>query len=290
LNRRRAPVRRAWIGRTLARLALAGVAALLTWKLVAEFIEPHFLLWLRPASPALEASTVGGTTVRLYSDTRPYIGKIAALQKGLIWLHDGRQIVKEGYGFGCPIIEVGGQAYLARHARTETILLQEGTRLVKHFALDTVDTPIQLLRRKYRPAPSLGIVTFQYDIHPDGTIDVQVDFSGLKVPWDRAYLMNEQGANHFLNYSDSNGSELEAADIGIWQRVEESASRACFDSPSLDLRFCVEPEERPILYFGRERYWQYNWRGVYYLSWSGIDIELEGPRESYRYRIVLEAR
>lgn len=290
MNRQRTRVRRAWIGRTVARLALTLAAALLAWKLVAEVIEPHFLLWLRPALQALEAPTVSGTTVRLYRDTRPYVGKIAGLQKGLIWLHDDRQIVEEGYGFGCPIIEIGGQAYLAKHAKTETIPLQEGTRLVKHFEVDTLDTPIRLLRRKYRPVSSLGTVTFQYDVQPDGTIDVEVDFSELKAPWGRAYLMNEQGANHFFNYSDSNGSELEAGDIGIWQRIEESASRACFDSPSRGLRFCIEPEEKPILYFGRERYWQYNWRGVYYLSWSGIDIEVEGPREAYRYRIVLEAR
>jgi hypothetical protein len=270
----------------------------LVWKLVAEAIEPHFLLWLRPASPALEAPTVGGTKVRLYSDTRPYIGKIAGLQKGLVWLHDGREIVEEGYGFGCPIIVIDGQAYIAKHASIERIALQEGmgqpsaqdvTRLVKHYQVDTVDTPIRLLRRKYRTVSSLGTVTFQYDVHREGTIDVQVDFSGLNVPWDTAYLMNEQGANHFLNYSDSDGSELDATDIGIWQKMESSVTRACFDSLSRGLRFCVEPPERSILYVGRERYWQYNWRGVYYLSWSGIDIELEGPRDSYSYRIVLEA-
>jgi hypothetical protein len=166
---------------------------------------------------------------------------------------------------------------------------QQGTRLVKHYEIDTVDTPIRFLQRKYRPIPSLGTVSVQYDIYPSGIIDVEVNFSGVHQEWQKTYVMNEQGARHFVRYADSSGLALQAPEIGIWQQADPSIERACFEREASDLRFCVEPEEEPVVYYGRERYWQRNWRGLYYLSWAGIDIEIEGPRDVYRYRIILEA-
>jgi hypothetical protein len=156
--------------------------------------------------------------------------------------------------------------------------------------MNTVDTPIRFLQRKYRPVPSLGTVSVQYDVYPDGVVDVKVDFSQLRQEWSRAYLMNEQGARHFVRYKDDSGLELEADEIGIWQKVGGGARYACLSTKHYDLEFCIEPEEAPTVYYGRERYWQRNWRGLYYLSWAGADIELDPPRQTYRYRIVLEAK
>jgi len=47
--------------------------------------------------------------LRLHSDTRPHVGKIAGLQKGLVWVQAGQTLVEEGYGFGCPIVEYNGE-------------------------------------------------------------------------------------------------------------------------------------------------------------------------------------
>jgi hypothetical protein len=276
-------------------LALAALGALILWQGAAEIIEPYYLLYLRSGPEPVEAATAGGTVLRLYADTRPHVGKITGLQKGLVWVQGGQLLVEEGYGFGCPILEVNGQAYVSRHAEVEVSSRGEATRLSKRYTMDTIDTPIRFLRRKYRPVPSLGVVTFHYDIRPDGIIDVGVDFSGVKAEWSRAYLMNEQGARRFTHYWDTNGTRLEAVEIGIWEPAETPPSRACFASNasgSADgspLRFCVEPGEPTTVYYGRERYNQYNWRGIYTLSWSGIDLEVEGPRQNYAYRIVLEA-
>jgi hypothetical protein len=292
---RQANTRRTFIRRILIRLAAVPIILLVAWQLTAEIVEPHALLWFQPSSPLLEVPGIAGTTLRLHSDTRPRVGKIAGLQKGLVWVQGRRTLVQEGYGFGCPIIESEGRAYISRHATIEvrpvspSFSQQGGRRLVKHYEIDTIDTPIRFLRRKYRTVPSLGTVSVQYDISPSGVIDVEVDFSQIHQGWQKAYLMNEQGARYFVRYADSSGLALQAPDIGIWQRTGQSVRRACFEREASDLRFCIEPEERPILYYGRERYWQRNWRGFYYLSWAGIDIEIEGPRNVYRYRIVLEA-
>jgi hypothetical protein len=204
-------------------------------------------------------------------------------------------LVEEGYGFGYPIVEYNGQAYLSRHAEVEMSAAGDGMRLVKRYHIDTVDTPVQFLRVKYRSVPSLGVITFQYDVLPDGVIDVAVDFSDLRVPWTRAYLMNEQGARAFTRYQDEKGTYLEGKQIGIWESPGEFTAPACWSSADDAFRFCVEPyRESPqppaVVYYGRERYNQYNWRGIYYLSWSGVDLELEAPQSVYRYRITLEAR
>jgi hypothetical protein len=136
------------------------------------------------------------------------------------------------------------------------------------------------------------VVVVRYDVHPDGIIDVEVDFSGLKRAWNKAYLMNEQGAHFFTRYRDSDGRQVGASELGIWHQASPPPARACFDGSKVRLSFCVQVEE-PVnlaVYYGRERYNQYNWRGIYYLAWSGVDIEIGGSRPSYRYRIVLEAQ
>ncbi len=281
-------MRRMW--RVLGGMGIFLALFLFGWKLVAEWIEPHFLLWLGPKEPFLEVPAVGGTALRLYSDTRPHVGKVAGLQKGLAWIRDGRLLIEEGYGFGCPIIEWEGMAYLSQHAEIEMVEHGERTSLIKRYIIDTVDMPIQLLRRKYRRVPSLGQVVFQYDMDPSGAIDVEVDFSGLRVAWTRAYLMNEQGARRFIHYTDVTGRALSGNEVGIWEPSARFVPRACFESRDRQLQFCVEAQPPAKVYYGRERYEQYNWRGIYYLSWAGVDIELTAPRDVYHYRVTLEVQ
>jgi hypothetical protein len=261
------------------------------WQGVAEAIEPYWTLQLygllTRSKAGIELAIGPESIITLHREPRPHIGKIAALQKGLIWRVAGQTLVEEGYGFGAPIIELQGQAY---NSRTATIYFDpyaDGYHLRKVFVMDTIDTPARLLRRKYRPVEPIGEVAVDYVALPDGLIEVQVDFSGLTVPWDRAYIMNEQGARRFTRYHDDAGLALQGAEIGIWQTT--TASRACFASDGVGAQFCVLSEPGGALLLGRERYLQWNWRGVYSLSWAGVDIELDGPRESYHYRLQLEA-
>ena len=179
--------RRVWAG-----LAVCILGLIACWKLTAEIIEPHFFLWLLPKSRVLQVAALNDTDVRLYEDTRPYIGKVAGLQKGLVWVRGRRVLVEEGYGFGCPIVEFEGRAYNSRQAEIELVSVEGGARLIKRFHIDTLDTPIRLLRRKYRPVPSLGIIAVTYDVMPDGVIDVDVDLTQMAREWSRVYLMNER--------------------------------------------------------------------------------------------------
>lgn len=252
-----------------------------------ETREPYIWLFLEDLlypKPAPYTVTLSDRlAVRLYADTRPHTGKIARLQKGLLLVADGRERVEEGYGFGLPLVEVAGQAYLSRTASIE----QEGNTLVKRYIMDTVDTPSGFLRRKYEPVPPIGSVVVRYTPGAEGVIVISADFSGIDKPWDMAYLMNEQGARAFTRYEEP-GLVVEDGELGKWQ--PSTAQRSCLSSQDRSLQFCVETEEEGLRYYGRERYNQYYWIGVYVLSWAGIDLELEAPVAEVEYHILLEGR
>ena len=116
-------------------------------------------------------------------------------------------------------------------------------------------------------------------------IEVEVDLSGLETAWDRAFLMNEQGARFFTRYEEA-GLAVEGEDLGKWQPT--NARQGCVVADDGSVRFCVETEQEMPRYYGRERYNQYYWVGVYALSWAGIDLELEPPLTRFQYRIVVE--
>jgi len=227
--------------------------------------------------------------IRVHATTRPHIGKIAALQKGLVLVHRGEALIEEGYGFGMPIIDTPAGAHISRHA--ETALHRDGAadKLVKTYRIDVRDTPTRPFSRKYKDVDALGHVVFTYTVRPPDTIEVNVDFRGLQAPWDRAYLMNEQGARAFTSYHEPGGTMRDASDIGIWEA--STAPFGCWSAPAHALRFCVETPAGQPGFVGRERYRQFNWLGFYALSWSGIDIVVDEPRETYAYtiRVMREA-
>lgn len=270
-------------------MARAGIAVLV-WLLIAEAVEPHWTLapasMLFPRPAPLQIPALGDTTLRLYADSRPHVGKIAGLQKGLVWVASGRELVEEGYGFGCPIVQLEGRSYNSRQAETEVLSSGGQTRLIKRYMVDTLDTPVRLLQRKYRPIPAQGIVSVTYDLQPQGVIDIHVDLTQIEGRWERVFLMNEQGASAFPYYRDARGKRYGPQELGIWE--QGTREEACFESQEGRYSFCVQPGEG-LAYFGREQYWQYNWRGAYRLSWAGIDVVIEGPRDHYEYRIVLRA-
>jgi hypothetical protein len=260
------------------------VLLVLAYLILKEIQEPYLWLYVddlldpEPAPRTLALSQ--GMAVRLYSGTRPHTGKVARLQKGLVLDIDGSELIEEGFGFGLPLVEVEGQAYLSRSAS----VVQEGNVLVKRYQLDTIDTPSGFLRSKYEAVPSIGSVVVSYTVGAD-VIRLKVDLSGLGVEWDRVFLMNEQGAQSFTRYREP-GLEVEEDQFGKWQAT--TARTGCIVAEDVSVQFCIETESEGPRYYGRERYNQYYWVGVYALSWAGIDLQLEPPMDQFEYQIRVE--
>ena len=147
------------------------VALLVLMVVVKESREPYLWLFaddvLHPKPAPHTVALADGLAVRLYTDTRPHTGKVARLQKGLVLVADGGERVEEGFGFGLPLIEVDGQAYLSRSASVQRV----GNALVKRYQMDTLDTPSGFLRRKYKPVPPMGTVTVTYTVAAGGIGD-----------------------------------------------------------------------------------------------------------------------
>ena len=274
-------------------LASCGAACVLAlfWQGLAEAVEPHWTLQLyglfSRSKDGVEVAVGPDSSVLLYGEARPHVGQIAALQKGLVWEYDGQFLIEEGHGFGAPIIVAQGQRYHARNASIYFDPTATEFRLRKVFVMDTVETPMRLLRRRYRPSEPIGEVAVTYVVRSGGIIDVEVDCSGLTVPWEQALIMNEQGARHFTRYADDSGLLLRGREIGPWQQT--TASTACLQSVADEVQFCVTSEAGGSLFYGRERRLQWNWRGAAGLSSSGVNIVLDGPQDIYRYRIELGA-
>ena len=259
-----------------------------------EAIEPHWIIrlgdLLRPGPAAASLDLGSGLAVRVYSDTRPHVGKITPVQKGPVLTQDGVELIEEGYGFGAPIVIYDGRSFLSQTAEVRQPAEASAPQIVKRFRIDVEDTWTQLLRRKYRPVEPLGSVVFTYTVAAAGVLDVAVDLTGLRIRPELVYLANEQGARSFTRYSDSSGISRTFADVPDTpdQWVPATAERTCFTAEARRIRFCVETQPGQAKYVGRERYFQRRWSGLFSLSWAGTDIELREPAGVYRYRIVVD--
>ena len=275
----------------IRRALLLLLGTILILVAVKERYDPFLVLFLddllRPKPAPLTVPMHDGLALRMYTDTRPHVGKVASLQKGLVLVYEGQEWVEEGYGFGLPIVQAGDVAYLSRHATTSLIQGQDGVTVVKSYTMDVADRPTRFLQVKYEDVEPLGTVEFRYTLRGPGTIAVDVDFTGLEVDWDRAYLMNEQGAINFPIYQDGDGRLWHGDEVGIWRATDDPFG--CWQHREEALRFCVETEPGRRTFVGRERYNQYRWTGIFYLSWSGIDVEIDPPVDRYRYTIRVEA-
>jgi hypothetical protein len=103
-------------------------------------MEEEFLSSSNPITIDLDR----GVSCRLYEDTRPHHLEISALQKGLVMLVGGNEVIEEGAGFGAPVVIYQNRPFFSSSA--EILFQPEGPykTLIKSFTIDTVS------RKKFR--------------------------------------------------------------------------------------------------------------------------------------------
>ena len=256
-------------------------------------------------------------SLQLYSDTRPHIGQIAGLQKGLILVHNGTSLVGEGTGFGVPVARYREKTYFSGSSIVQVFEKNNRTTIVKQFVLDMVSQKelgkakigssmvrkfwmrlddlymkhkrLRLLqinnlyksmgyKVNYVKVKSKGKINVTYSIKKP-IIHVKADFSALeKKNLQRIFILNEQGARYFRKYSDSNGTVLFDKKIGAWNNVE--AEWASITNEKGEFGFRLWKVNDAIMHVGREFL-----EGTF--DWVGLDYEVNPEKTSFEYDIEM---
>jgi len=255
--------------------------------------------------------------LRIYSDTRPHTWKIADLQKGLILVRDGKEVVGEGTGFGLPILVCSHETYFSGTSKVFVAQHREGWVIRKEYMMDRTSRnkfrnvtlenrgarsffahlahlyqrhskfrflTLKSLTRKIdidttfvKTIPA-GNVTVTYSIDKRGIL-VKADFKQLKaVKLERIFMLNEQGATIFRKYVDSQNTMLTDGKIGAWDDI--GAEWASLTVPGEDFGFRLWKKDGSVLRRGREFLEDS-------LDWVGLDYEISPKNTAFEYSIEI---
>lgn len=256
-------------------------------------------------------------SVRVYRDNKPHCLETALLQKGLVLIHKDKELIEEGIGFGVPVIKYqdktlfSGNAQIftgtdpqsfEKHYLLDTVstksfykthvndnfyeaihkLFEKG--YLGHQTMQPINNKIMELREilkiktEFRQVKPRGIVKIKYSLLGD-RVGVSADFSSLPLEGCmEILLLNEQGANSFSYYKDTDGLRLVGSRIGAWDLV--SAKRASLASTVGNLAFSLEPKASARLFRGWEKT-----RNRF--SWAGLSYSMPPSTKAFDYLIQL---
>jgi hypothetical protein len=260
-------------------------------------------------------------SVRLYQDCRPTCLETAPLQKGLVLLLDGKELIEEGVGFGVPVAKYKDKTYFPGSAKSWIETFEDHCTLVKSFVLDTIsrkrlgrtsyvnETLYHFLHRAFelgyftfprfaqvaygimeiRKALKVetdfikprGTATIKYICKPD---EIQVAGELSLIELDRCkeiLILNEQGATFFRRYSDSAGLVLFDHKIGAWSRI--MADEASFSDLKQNLTFTARNKPSASFFRGWEKTKDR-------FSWSGLTYSLLPGIATFQYSLGLNVR
>jgi hypothetical protein len=257
---------------------------------------------------------------RLYPDSRPHTLEVAALQKGLLLVADGTELVGEGVGFGVPVVKYEDKTFFSGTA--ETSVQEDGDQpvIVKSFFLDTISKKrfrhgpfindrlyksihssfekAYLAYKSFRPAfdkmmelrNAMTIHTQFVKVEPRGKVDVRYTFLSdlIEVEVDFTNL-NRQGIKELLVLNEQGSTFFtEYFDTDRQQLLgrdvgawkQVKADEASFSNNERTVSFTLKNVDGAKLYRGWE---QVNGR----FCWAGLSYSLEPDTNSFKYPIVL---
>ncbi len=256
--------------------------------LAQEFSSPHWTLILEAAvSPKpgpLVARMSDGIEARIYAATKPFIGRIARLQKGLVLQYRKHNLTGEGYGLGVPILHKNGVPWMASRAKIGRFTRGDTVILAKVFYYDMIETESELPRLRYRKQRRvLTTVRVNYYIYRN-RVDIQADFRRAKrAKIDEVFLMNEVAGDLFQYALTQNHRRLEL--LG-WQMAP--AGMVALYAPALDMSVWVQSNPVWDRFLGREVTSSWKWYGRLKSNWTGCAIHLPKPPAVFSYTIYLK--
>lgn len=253
--------------------------------------------------------------LRVYSSTKPHNHKIGNLQKGLILVVNDVETVGEGTGFGLPVLQYSHETFFSASSAVDISSRLGRHVVVKQFSMDRVARNsfrnvtleneaarnlIDHLSSLYQNHPRFRFLTLKdltgrIGIHkafpettPKGNVTVtytinkthvtvEADLTKLqRLGLEKIFMLNEQGAEFFRKYMDSEGNELVDEKIGAWDPA--SGEWACMKTLGGELGFRLWRVEGNVLRRGREFL-----HGS--LNWVGLDYEVNPTCGVFRYVI-----
>ena len=135
------------------------------------------------------------------------------------------------------------------------------------------------LETRFEEVASAGSACVEYNISANGLIRVSADLRRIrKEGCTEVIIMNEQGANYFDTYFDSNGTILAGNKIGSW--IETSSDEASFKNSHNNIIFTLSRVRDSRMFYGREFV-------PNRLAWSGITYSISPLISNFAYDISI---
>jgi hypothetical protein len=283
-------------------------------KISAKSENPHFF-----ASTPYTYSISDSVALRIHSDTKPQNMKTASLQKGLILLYNGTEVVGEGTGFGVPIGKYSdetffsGSSFLQVHKQENSVIIR------KEFLMDMIARDkfrnlklenmklrrkidsVSLLYQKHKRLAQFILhakgLLFKFGVEsvfirtsPKGkvivtyTIDrnrilVKLSFSRLDRNNLQKVFVLNEQGAHFFR-KYSDSEGLKLDDEEIGAWEGVTAQSAKISDKKDRIAFSLKNVEGTMLWRGREVV-----KGS--LNWIGLDYELNPEDDQFEYEIEI---
>jgi hypothetical protein len=259
--------------------------------------------------------------LRLYSDTRPHCLETATLQKGLVLVLDGVELIEEGMGFGAPVSIYRDEPYFSSTAICKSIGEGDSRTLVKSFVMDTVSrkrigeaayfnggfyslihrvfhkfytsntTLTPVFNRFIDSASLIGVSTEFIKVKPRGTVNVKYSLRDESVVVEASFNNLEKlGYQQTVVLNEqgagffkrySDSNGQILEDTEIGAWVEVKAGEAALSDCGGTMGFSLKKTSNAVLFRGREAI-----KGRY--SWVGLSYSLGDSNTPFKYAIKLK--
>lgn len=258
--------------------------------------------------------------LRVYRDNKPCCLETSALQKGLVLIYKGKELIEEGIGFGVPVIKYRDKTLFSSTAEIK-VSAETPFTLEKRFLMDTVskkrffkayvnDDVYEFVHKLFEKAylghsrlysvnnkimelrdllrikteflrvKPRGVINLKY-VFERNVIQIMADFNNIERDGCVELLMlNEQGANTFQSYADTGGLRLNGRGIGALDLVH--AKSATLSSADAGLAFSLDNRVPAGLFRG----WESTKNRF---SWAGLSYSIEPKTKFFDYAIKIDA-